>query len=57
MTRSFAMEMCFFWVGDKSAKGVYDISWHPIMENLADYQSKHPLGSHHVNVRPLYLHM
>jgi hypothetical protein len=36
---------------------MYDISWHPRMENLADYQSKHHLGSHHVNIRPWYLHM
>ena len=51
------MEMQFFWVGDKCAQGMYDISWHPGIENLADYQSKHHLGSHHVNVRPWNLHM
>jgi hypothetical protein len=44
------MEMQFFWVADKIAQGMYDISWHPGMENLADYQSKHHLGSHHANV-------
>jgi hypothetical protein len=41
---SCSMEMLFFWVGDKSAQGMYDISWHPGMENLANYQSKHHLG-------------
>jgi hypothetical protein len=55
--RSRSMEMRFFWVGDKIAQNMYDVSWHPRMENLADYQSKHHLGSHHVNVRPWYLHM
>ncbi len=55
--RSCSMEMQFFWVEDKSAQGMYGISWHPGMENLIDYQSKHPLGSHHVNVRQWYLHM
>ncbi len=51
------MEMRFFWVGDKIAQNMYDISWHPGIENLADYQSKHHIGSHHVRVRPWYLHM
>jgi hypothetical protein len=54
---SCSMEMQIFWVGDKSAQGMYDITWHPGMENLADNQSKHHLRSHHVNVRPWYLHM
>jgi hypothetical protein len=52
-----SMEMRFFWVGDKIAQNMYYISWHPGMENLVDYQSKHHLGSHHVKVRPWYLHM
>jgi hypothetical protein len=51
------MEIRFFWVGDKIAQDMYNVSWHPRMENLADYQSKHHLESHHVNVRPWYLHM
>ncbi len=51
------MEMRFFWVGDEIAQNMYDVSWHPGMENLADYQSKHHLGSHHVKVRPWYLPM
>ncbi len=53
----YSMEMQFFWVRDKIALNMYDLSWHPGQENLADYQSKHCLGSHHVNVRPCYLHM
>jgi hypothetical protein len=36
---------------------MHDITWHPGMENLVDYQSKDHLGSHHVNVKPWYLHM
>ncbi len=52
-----SMEMRFFWVGDKIAQNMYDVSWHPGMENLADYQSKHHLGSHHINIRPWYLRM
>jgi hypothetical protein len=53
----YSMEMQFFWVGGKMAQGMSDISWHSRMENLVDYQSKHHLGSHHVNVRPWYLHV
>ena len=55
--RSCSMEMQFYWVGDKMAQGMCDISWHLGMENIADYQSKHHLGSHHVNIRSWYLHM
>jgi hypothetical protein len=50
------MEMRFIWVGDKVAQDMYALSWHPGQENLADYQSKHYIGSHHVAVRPWYLH-
>jgi hypothetical protein len=50
------MEMRFFWVGDKVAQDMYPLSWHPGQENLADYQSKHHIGSHHVAVRSWYLH-
>ncbi len=52
-----AMEMRFMWVGDKIAQQMYELLWHPGQEKLADYQSKHHVGAHHVNVRPYYLHM
>jgi hypothetical protein len=54
---SIYMEMRFFWIGDKVAQDMYDLSWYPGHKNLADYQSKHHVGSHHVAVRPWYLHM
>jgi hypothetical protein len=50
------MEMRFFWVGDKMAQDMYKLKWHPRMENLADYQSKHHMGSHRAAIRPYYLH-
>jgi hypothetical protein len=50
------METRYFWVGDKEAQDIYEIKWHPGQENLADYQSKHYIGSHHIGVRPWYLH-
>jgi hypothetical protein len=55
--RSRSMEMRYFWVGDKIARDMFALSWHPGQENLADYQSKHHIGSHHVAVRPWYLHL
>ena len=55
--RARAMAMRFMWVGDKIAQQMYKLIWHPGQENLADYQSKHHVGAHHVNVRPYYLHM
>ncbi len=54
--RSQAMEMQFFWVGDKVSQDMYQVAWHPGQENLADYQSKHHIESHYVAVRPWYLH-
>jgi hypothetical protein len=48
--------MRFFWTGDKVAQDMYQVAWHPGQENLADYQSKHHVGSHHVAVRSWYLH-
>ncbi len=47
--------MRFIWVGDKVAQDMYNLKWDPGMENLADYQSKHYVGSHHAAIRPYYL--
>ncbi len=51
-----SMEMRYFLVGDKVAQDAYKIKWHPGEENLADYQNKHHIGSHHQTVCPWYLH-
>jgi hypothetical protein len=50
--RSQSMEMCFFWVADAVEQGKFDIKYYPGKENLADYQSKHHLGTNHKAVRP-----
>jgi hypothetical protein len=50
------MEMQFFWVADAVSQGKFDIKYFPRKENLADYQSKHHTGTHHVAVRLWYLH-
>ena len=54
--RSRAMEMKYFWTCEKDAQKMYSFKWHPGMENLTDYQSKHHPGAHHTAVRPYYLH-
>jgi hypothetical protein len=51
------MEMRFFWIGGKVAQKMYALKWYPGQENLADYQSKYHIGSHHAAVRPWYLHL
>ena len=51
-----AIDMRYFWTCEKDAQNVYSFKWHPGMENLADYQSKHHPGAHHTAVRPYYLH-
>ncbi len=52
-----SMDMRFFWVGDKVAQEMYKLRWHPGQENLANYQSKHHVMPHHINLCPWYLHM
>ena len=54
--KSKSMEMRFFWVVDQARLGRFAIHWHPGLENLGDYQSKHHNGAHHQSVRPWYLH-
>jgi hypothetical protein len=48
--------MRYFWTCKKDAQVVYPFKWHPGMENLAGYQSKHHPGAHHTTVWPYYLH-
>ena len=55
--QSRSMEMRYFWVADKTAQDIFVLSWHPEQENLADYRSKHHIGSHHLAVRSWYLHL
>lgn len=54
--RSRSMEMRFFWVTDQVRTKAFDVRWHPGQENLADYFTKHFDTTHHIAVRPWYLH-
>jgi len=55
--KSKSMEMLFFWVKDQAKLERFAIYWHPGLEHLGDYQSKHHIGKHHLNVHPWYLHL
>jgi hypothetical protein len=55
--RSRAMDMRYFWITDQVAMGFFDVQWHPGIENLADYFTKHFDSKHHQAVRPWYLYM
>jgi hypothetical protein len=50
--RSRLIEMRHFGVCDKITQDAYSVKWHPSQENLADYQSKHHHGPHHLAVHP-----
>ena len=53
---SKAIDMRFHWLKDtiKNHKQL-NLKWASGTENLADYFSKHHLGSHHRRVRPIYI--
>ena len=49
------MEMRFFWVTEQVKNKTMDVQWHPGLENLADYYTKHFDAGHHKTARPWYL--
>jgi len=54
--RSRSMEMRYFAITDRVKQKEFDVRWHPGLENLGDYLSKHHDAPHHIKVRPIYLH-
>ena len=52
--RSRSLEMRYFWVTDQVQRKILDIIWQPGAENLADYFSKHHIGTHHKKVHSCY---
>ena len=54
--RSRSMEMRYFWVTDQNHRKILDIIWQPGAENLANYFSKHHIGTHHKRVRSWYMY-
>ena len=54
--RSRAMEMRYWWLVDSEAQDIFEFHYHPGLENLGDYPSKHHPATVHQHVRPYYVH-
>ena len=54
--RSKAMDMRFYWIKDRVNQGEFIVHWSKSEGNLADYFTKHHPPSHHIRMRPTYLH-
>ena len=50
------MEMRYFYSCDQVKRGSFNVHYHPGLECLGDYPSKHHITAHHQNVRLIYLH-
>ena len=44
--------MRFFWITYQVILGYFDVQWHPVHENLADYYTKHFDDEHNMEVSP-----
>ena len=54
--RSKAIDMCFYWIRDRTRQGQFKIYWGPGSTNHGDYHTKHHPPSHHLLIRPPFLH-
>jgi hypothetical protein len=55
--RSKAIDMRYYWIRDRVRQGQFHIFWRKGKLNKADYHSKHFPPSHHIVMRPSYLHV
>lgn len=55
--RSKSWDMRYNWLRDQEALKRFRIYWQQGIKNLADYFTKHHPTSHHIKMRPLYVHM
>ena len=53
--RSRLMEMRYFYSCEQVRRGNVNVQYHPGLECLGDYPSKHNSTAHHQNVRSIYL--
>ena len=53
--RTKAMDMRYHWLRDRSAQHQFRYFWRPGPTNNGDYHTKHHPGSHHVNMRGVFL--
>ena len=54
--KSKAMDMRFYWVKDRVSPKHFLVYWESGLSNKGDYYTKHFPNSHHVHVRPQYVH-
>ena len=54
--RSRPMEMRYFYSCEQVRRGNFNVQYHPGLECLGDYPSKHHSTAHHQNFRSIYLH-
>jgi hypothetical protein len=52
-----AMDMCFYWILDRSDQRQYKVIWREGKSNRADYFTKHHPTEHHIEMRPIYYHV
>jgi hypothetical protein len=45
------------WLLDRAIQKLFHFKYHQGYENLADYPSKSNPGTHHLAVRPFYIHL
>ena len=50
------MDMRYYWVRDRVRQGQFLVYWKKGSLNRADYFTKHHPASHHMLMRPHYLH-
>ena len=55
--RTKAMDICSYWIRDRVDQGQFHVHWKRGATNHADYWTKHHPPSHHVKMRPTYLHV
>jgi hypothetical protein len=54
--RSKAVDIRFYWIQDRVQQGHFKVHWLRGEHNHGDYFTKHHPGSHHIKMRPIYLH-
>ena len=54
--KSKAMDMRFYWIKDRVSQKHFLVYWESGLSNKGDYYTKHFPASHHVHVRPQYVH-
>jgi hypothetical protein len=50
------MDMRYLWLTDRVPQKQFDVYWHPGLDNLGDYHTKHHSAQHHKKMRKFILH-